>query len=136
MKPLEEFIQQRGIGFTCETVYTRPDGLMDDLAFHYKCRITQGKRGFTLYFSQGSGHSAAPTASDVLSCIADDAASFENARDFEDWATEYGFDTDSRKAEKIFRITKRQSETLRRVLGDDTYNYLIWDVMSAEHEAA
>lgn len=136
MTPLATFIQQRGIKFECTPVNSRPDGLMNDLAFHYKCRIQQYRRGFTLYFSQGSGHTAEPTLADVLSCIADDAAGYENAGSFEDWAAELGFDTDSRKAEKIYRTTKRQSEQLKRVIGADNYAYLIWDVMNAEREAA
>ncbi len=134
MKPLEEFAKQRGLGFACTVVYSRPDGLMNDLAFHYKIRITQYRRGFTLYFSQGSGHKKPPTLTDVLTCIADDAASFENAPSFEDWASEYGYDTDSRKAEKIYRTVKRQSEQLKRTIGVDNYHYLIFDVMNAERE--
>src|ERR1700726_86874 len=85
-RPLEQFIEQRRITFKCEPVNVRPDGLMNDLAFHYKCRIAQYRRGFTTYFSQGSGHTTHPTLSDVLTCIADDAASYENAGSFEDWA--------------------------------------------------
>jgi hypothetical protein len=135
MQPLETFTKQRGIKFECRSVYTRPDGMMEDSAFHYKCRIAQGKRGFTLYFSQGSGIAHDPTASDVLSCLADDAASYENAGSFEEWASEFGLDTDSRKAEKMYRAVKRQAEQLRRVLGDDTYKYLLWDVMNAERDA-
>jgi hypothetical protein len=136
MTPLEQFIQQRGIKFTAHEVTLRPDGLMGDSFYHFKCRIAQGKRGFTLYFSQGSGLPNPPTAKDVLSCLADDAHSYENASgDFERWAKEFGYDTDSRKAEKIYRITKRQSEQLRRTLGEDNYSYLLWDVMNAEHAA-
>jgi hypothetical protein len=135
MSPLQEFIKQRGIGFTCQAINSRPDDLMSDLAFHYKCRITKGRRGFTLYFSQGSAHTSAPTLKDVLECICDDAASYENAGSFENWASEMGWDTDSRKAEKSYRATKRQSEQLKRTLGPDTYEYLVYDVMNAERAA-
>ena len=124
MRPLEQFAKQRGITFECQPVNSR------------KCRIGQYKLAFTLYFSQGSGHTKAPTLCDVLSCMAaDDAASYENAGSFEDWAQEYGWDTDSRKAEKVYRAVKRQAEQLKRVLGADNYAYLIFDVMNAEREA-
>ena len=135
MTPLETFIQQREIKFECQPVYTRPDGIMADMSFHYKCRIQRYERGFTLYFSQGSGHTTEPTASEVLNCLADDAASYENAATFEDWASEFGYDTDSLKAEKIYRLVKRQAEQLKRVLGADNYAYLLWDVMNAERDA-
>lgn len=135
MKPLAEFIEQRNIKFECTPVNDRQDGIMTTLAFHYKCRIQQYRRGFTLYFSQGGAHTQAPTVTDVLSCIAEDAASYENAGSFEDWAQEFGWDTDSRKAEKCYRATKRQSEQLKRALGADNYAYLIFDVMNAERKA-
>lgn len=135
MKPLETFLQQRQITFTCTPIDSRPDGIMADSAFHYKCRISQGKRGFTLYFSQGSAQTNDPTASDVISCVADDSVSYENAQSFEDWAQEFGYDLDSRKAEKIYRTVKRQAEQLKRTLGKDNYEYLIWDVMNAERDA-
>lgn len=58
--PLESFIAKHGIGFEQHTVYTRPDGLMDAGMFHYKCRITCGRRGFGLYFSTGKGWTRRP----------------------------------------------------------------------------
>jgi hypothetical protein len=134
MRPVEHFANQRDLGFECQVVYTRPDGLMQDLAFHYKCRITQGRRGFTLYFSQGSTHTSPPTLGDVLRCVCDDAAGYENAGSFEDWAGEYGYEVDSRSAEKIYRAVKRQAEQLKRVLGQDNYDYLVQDVMAADRE--
>jgi hypothetical protein len=69
-----------------------------------------------------------PKLADVLDCLASDAAGFENAQSFEDWAAEYGYDTDSRKAEKVYRTVERQAKQLRRVLGDEGYNALLWDI--------
>lgn len=124
--PLSALVEQYKIGFTRSWIATRPDGIMADMARHFKCRITQGRRGFTLYFSQGSGHTEPPTIEQVLDCLASDASGYENARGFDDWAREYGYSTDSRSAEKIFKTVKRQSEQLKRTVGAEAYEQLLW----------
>jgi hypothetical protein len=44
-----------------------------------------------------------------------------------DWAGEYGYDTDSRKAEKTFRACQRQRAKLFAFLGPELYQTLLWD---------
>jgi hypothetical protein len=44
-----------------------------------------------------------------------DASALQSS--FEEWCGEYGYDVDSRKAEKIFRICRRQGQSLLRILG-------------------
>jgi hypothetical protein len=123
-----ELTQKHNINYTRIGVYSRPDGLMDDQPMnHYKFRITCGKRGFTLYFSQGLGIHTEATMEDVLDCVASDASGYENARSFEDWANELGYDPDSRKVERIYRAVKRQAEQLKRTIGEDAYNELLWN---------
>jgi hypothetical protein len=124
---LADFISKHGIKFEQHTVYTRPDGLMSDDMFHYKVRILCGHKGFGLYFSTGKGWNRTPELADVLDCIASDASSYENAQSFEDWASEFGYDTDSRKAEKMYRAIKRQAEQLKRMLGEEAYQELLWN---------
>jgi hypothetical protein len=69
----------------------------------------------------------APEVADVLDCLASDASGVENSRDFEEWCSEYGYDTDSRKAEKTYRICAAQAEQLKSFLGEDLYKQLLWD---------
>lgn len=68
-----------------------------------------------------------PTLESVLDCLASDAASYDNARDLEDWAAELGMDTDSRKTEKSYRVTGDQSKRLRHLLGDQAYQDLLFN---------
>jgi hypothetical protein len=63
----------------------------------------------------------------VLDSLASDAAGYENSPDFGDWCGEYGYDEDSRKAERIFKDVERQSAKLKKFLGDDLYETLLWD---------
>ena len=73
-------------------------------------------------------HEYGPALRDVLNCLADDASSYENCRGFEDWAGDYGYDTDSRKAKATYDAIEKQSADLRRALGLDLYRHLIEDV--------
>lgn len=75
-------------------------------------------------FWTGRGWSREPTIEDVPECLLSDAASIENARSFEDWASDMGFDTDSRKAKKTYHDAKAQTEKLRHFLGDRYESYL------------
>ena len=140
MKTLDSFLKRHKLEFACKRVDARPDGLMDSdhMTRHFHVRISRETRSFSLYFSQGSAHREDPTLADVLDCLASDASGFENAQfqstspkcvesAFQCWAGEYGYSTDSRKAEKIYRVTKRQSEQLTRVLGESAYRELLWE---------
>lgn len=151
---LEAFITKHNLKFECHRVDTRPDGLgmmLDaDRMRHFKCRIFarirtgEHKKSMGLYFSQGPAITEDPTLADVLDCLASDASGYENAQlrppsghvpegkpytdaTFARWAEEYGYEADSRKAEKTFKAIKRQSEQLRRTIGQDAYSELLWD---------
>jgi hypothetical protein len=77
-----------------------------------------------LYFSQGSAHTANPTLAEVLDCLVSEAQGYDDARGFEDWCSGYGYDTDSRKAERTWRAVKKQAEQLSRTLGTKAYEAL------------
>jgi len=98
-------------------------------ANHYKvtlrARIGGKRKQYTVYFSQGYGIHHDPQCEDILDCLASDAQGVECARDFEDWASEYGYDTDSRKAEQTFKACQREADKLRKFLGYDIYNSLL-----------
>jgi hypothetical protein len=59
-----------------------------------------------------------PEACDVLYSLASEAGVL-NYSGFEDWASDMGYDADSRKAEKIYRECIETALKLRAALGDD-----------------
>jgi len=69
-------------------------------------------------------HVVKPKHSDILYCLAMDA-DVENQGSFEEWASNYGYDEDSRKAEKIYRACKEQTDDLKRVLGAELFDKLL-----------
>lgn len=131
-RTIDEFIQDNNIGIRCDIVDANPN--MNDPkwdATHYRVSINRGGfvdgpyREMETYFSQGKGHVNVPDLRDVLDCLASEAAGYENARTFEDWAEEYGYDTDSRKAERTYHAIQGQSVLLLRFLGRTLFDELL-----------
>ena len=121
-----------GLTMTAEQVDTNPN-MIDggDRMDHWRCKMRHGsgdqRRTLTVYFSMGMGHNGkAPDVASVLDCLASDSAGVENARYFEEWAGEYGYSTDSRKAEKTYNQCRSQAAKLRRFLGEDMYQTILW----------
>lgn len=86
-----------------------------------------GRRRLTVPFFMGVGHNGAePDAASVLYCLASDARA--GAVSFEDFASEFGYDPDSRKAEQIWKACRRLAPRVRQFLGD-----AFEDVANAEH---
>ena len=80
---------------------------------HWRCAFKMGRRSMTVYFSMGMGHNGKkPTADEVLACLASDARGVDTS--FEDWCGDYGYDTDSRKAERTFKACKRSAKKLKQ----------------------
>lgn len=132
MTTINDFIADQHITATAEWSDRNPN--MDEDSKnpmdHWRVVLQRsGGKRMTVYFSKGRGHNGKPAeASEVLDCMASDAAGVENAQSFEDWASEYGYDTDSRKAHRTYSICKRQAERLKKFLGDEAYEKLLWDM--------
>lgn len=133
MQTIQDFVNSRGIHFTATRIPSNPS--MTDMptgSRHWSCvlRRNQGEPFGTLTvpFSQGPAIKEDPTASDVLNCLALDASGIESsAGTFEDWCDEYGYDPDSRKAERIFNECLEQTQRLRQFLGDEAFEALLYD---------
>jgi hypothetical protein len=102
--------------------------------YSYSVRLSRGDESLNTPWRQGLGITELPNAGDVLASLIMDAAGFTNARDFEDWASEYGYDTDSRKALASWEQIDALSDGLRDLLGDDDFESAISG--DAEEEAA
>jgi hypothetical protein len=124
---VSEFIDASHVRMTSE----RTDNPNMDSASnmdHWKCIVRRGNVRMTVYFSQGYGHNRqAPELSSVLDCLASDSSSIENASSFESWASDFGYSTDSRTAEKTFKACERQAQALKRFLGSELYQELLFN---------
>lgn len=131
--PLARFMEENGIRFSC--AWRRADerdGWKHDV---WSCtfRRTQeeivgvSRASLTVTFRMGMGHQGhAPTPESVLSCLADDAAGWENCRGPEEFMREYGYES-YREAVRTYRAVDRQSRRLLAFLGEDAYQDLLWN---------
>ena len=122
MKTLEERIREAGVRIDTRRG-NAPDhagdaGMVDMDWWQVKLTRRGTDAQFTLTYGMGYGHHGnAPHLDTVLDSALSDAAGTEYP--FEEWADAVGYDPDSRKAERIYRLTCQQTEKLKTWLGDD-----------------
>jgi hypothetical protein len=134
MKTLPQFITENNI--TIKAVKAKNNPHMDNShdMDHWSVTLYMGEHimglGLATHiipFSMGSAYKGKrPEVADVLSCLASDASGAD--QDFESWASDLGYDTDSRKAESIYNTCVEQTEILKRFLGDDLFQELVYEV--------
>ncbi len=133
---IKEFITSAGLTMTATWTDRNPN--MDDSRDmdHWRCIIRAGRSRMSLVFSKGSGHHGkAPELAEVLDCLASDSytlplpemAGSENEA-FAEFCSEFGYDTDSRKALKTYRACLSQARRLRNLLGNSAYSTLLSDI--------
>lgn len=133
MNTIQDFIARHGIEMDCSFADRNPNMIDDGSKMdHWRCtfRVKDGRitRKMTVYFSMGVGHNGArPGPADVLDCLASDALGVHNSPKFEDWCAEYGYDTDSRKAERIHKVCERQAQKLYAFLGPNDFDVLLFN---------
>lgn len=127
----QDFIEKHRITLTYEYIDSNPhmDGFEGD---HYKVTLKRPIPGrqhpalsqLSVPFSKGYGHKGVPpTAEDVLECLRSDACT--DGDTFEEFCFSLGYDSDSRKAEKLYKAVQRQTDKLRRFLGADLFTELL-----------
>ena len=90
--------------------------------------IIEGGRGFhcvlsykghtmSCPFSMGSAHTGDPKVADVMHSLLLDSSAVD--MDFEDWCSDFGYDTDSRKARDTYDKCLELGEAFLNMVGDD-----------------
>ncbi len=90
----------------------------------YRVTLKYKSRQLTTSFKQGLAHKEDPEAHDVLGCMLVDASSVAGVS-FEDFCSEFGYDPDSRRAEKLFKDCNSNAKKLIRFLGTDIEDFAI-----------
>jgi hypothetical protein len=101
----------------------RPEGF-DPHGHGWTVAVKYGRRKFTTPFFTGSLRGD-PAASEVLQCLQSDTYNLDDG--FVNWAEDYGFDPDSRKAEATYKQCVKQRDGLRRLFGDDFDEFIALD---------
>lgn len=99
---------------------------------HWKCTLSLSRakareqgdftsnrpRRMTVYFSKGYGHHGEPpTLDELMETLTEDARSVDNCGDFEGFCSMFGYDTDSRTAERTWKAMEHQAARLKNFLG-------------------
>lgn len=111
----------------CRSVYgaKKPYDQQDEWqrkANSYRVTLSYKGRRYTFDFWQGIGITEEPTAHGCLDCLLSDAQSGE--MDFPEFCSEFGYDEDSRRAEKTWKACQKAAPKLRRLLGEDFEMFL------------
>ena len=84
----------------------------------FKCTFRRGKNSFSLIFGQSINQSTGnggnePTSYDVIACLQKyDVGSFEN------FCSEFGYDVDSRSAERVYKAVCKEFEKVDKFFTD------------------
>jgi hypothetical protein len=127
MMTMEKFVKDRRIKIVdCEMVGENPYNPDWTNAYHYKVKLRNGsnRRVMTVHYSMGYAHSREPEAPEILDCLRSDYESTMWGTNFEDWAREFGYDSDSRKAERIYHACIESGRKLKQFIGDDVNTFL------------
>lgn len=84
----------------------------------YKLRLRYDGRSIETDYMAGSAILDPPAFWEVLHCLLMDIAGIED-HTFETWCSDYGCDSDSRKAEATFNACRNTLPLVRRLLGRD-----------------
>ena len=123
---LDEFITQHGIELKeIRRVEENPYMDSDHPMYHYLMTLSMGDREFCAYLSMGTGWTREPSVSNLLECLILDASGVDRSQSFEDWADEYGYDPDSRKAKRLYKTIEVESLRLKEFFGDDLFEEAI-----------
>lgn len=98
-----------GVTFASVNTGERTDGLMSDMpagSTHWRVLIKRGTKEIETRYSMGPAHTGEPDGADVFGSLLMDTSDVEGET-FENWADNLGFDTDSRKAERIFEACQK-----------------------------
>lgn len=116
VKQAEKFAQKNGVKLTFIGQPEYKKHFADDKQhrFVFKCRLSRGGKSYTFDFGQSINNgSEDPNIYDVLTCLQKyDIGTFEN------FCSEFGYDQDSRTAERIYKAVLKEFAGVERLFSD------------------
>jgi hypothetical protein len=123
MKPLKQFVNKYKIRISVQSIESNPNAIewkIDERhpPNHYKVTLKLSTRQFTTFYTMGAAHCHEPDAKEVIDSLRMEWECIHYSNNFENWAHDLGYDTDSRKALESYKISKRLAYKFARFLGD------------------
>lgn len=98
-----------------ECLWTDSKGRKTTPPQNWRVTLKFGRRRMSLDFF-GGGSVSEPDATTVLASCCIDVSGID--QDFDSWCGDFGYDPDSRAADRIYKACKKLEPKLRRFLGD------------------
>lgn len=116
-KQAQDFLKKTGaklsVKFLKHDKYFDDDKESRDI---YSCTLKRGNKSYKFNFGQSinaSEKGEEPTAYDILTCLQK-----YDVGDFENFCGEFGYDTDSRKAEKTYKAVEKEYKALAKIFSE------------------
>lgn len=90
----------------------------------YRVTIKRGENKISFTFGDSitnTNKNEKPRLYDILACLNSD---FHTPETFKDFCNEYGYNKDSIKANKLFKLCSKQSQKLKKIFTEDEINTL------------
>lgn len=84
----------------------------------YRVTLKRGRKSYTFNFGQSLNNtqkSIVPSSYEILTCLTK-----ENPEDFENFCSNFGYDTDSIEASKVYKSVIKEWEGIKRVFDVDS----------------
>ncbi len=105
---IESFEFSTGLG------HRKPDeSLMAKMSAHSLAKVSKRMRAWENHYKRFPDKPVAPHEADVLHSMILDSSAVDQS--FASWCDEYGYDSDSRKAESTYRACQENADKLSRV---------------------
>jgi len=130
---MSQFIESCGLSMSAVQIkastdchrMTKEDKKWHDTASHWNVSLSNKEGEVRSWeYSAGSAHKGEPSMTDVLESLQCDASG-RDGQSFEDWCSEFGYDTDSKRAEATYNACGQTVYKLRSLLGRDAYTALM-----------
>ena len=80
----------------------------------FKLRLSRNRKNYTFEFGQSIAQgNNEPSMYDILACLTK-----YDTESFDDFCSSYGYDTDSRSAERIYKAVCKEYNAVERLFGD------------------
>lgn len=115
-KQANDFAKKHGVTLNVvgEPQYKKHFATDKDYRWVFRMRLSRNKKSYTFNFGQSiNDGSKVPTMYDVLTCLQK-----HDVGSFEDFCSEFGYNTDSKKDEHTYKLVCKEYEAMERLFGD------------------
>jgi len=117
---IQEFMNQHDFNLVCDKINLKDIDKDGWKHTSYACRLIYQEKSMDFPYHMGIYYTEEPKIGQVLESLILDCQCGEYET-FEGFCDEFGYDTDSRKAQKAYEHCKKIKKGMKRLLGEELY---------------